>query len=171
MKHSPLSILLLFVFACSAAAQSDSTLSLRWKWLVGNWKGEGKGKPGKGYGGFSLQEQLGGKVLLRQSRSVYPASATMPTVVHEDLTTIYSTTNGDRAMYFDNEGHKINYAITYSPGKIMLNTDLVQGLPLFRLSYTHVDDRTIRVRFEMAQDGEHFMTYTDGVCKKITKSR
>jgi hypothetical protein len=72
-------------------------------------------------------------------------------------------------MYFDNEGHKINYAITYSPGNIILKTDIVQGLPLYRLTYSLVDKNTISIRFEMAGDGEHFILYSEGRCKKQTR--
>ena len=151
-------------------AQSDSAISKKWQWLLGEWKGKGSGKPGKGSGSFSLKEELKGKIIIRKNYNIYPSSGTMPSVTHEDFTTIYSTANGDRAMYFDNEGHQINYAITYSPGNIILKTDMVQGLPLYRLSYTLVDRNTINVRFEMAQDGEHFITYTEGVCKRMKKN-
>jgi hypothetical protein len=50
---------------------------------------------------------------------------------------------------------------------IMMISDRVANLPIFRLTYILLDSKTIIVKFEMSQDGEKFTTYTDGKCVKV----
>jgi hypothetical protein len=46
-------------------------------------------------------------------------------------------------------------------------SDKVPNVPLFRLTYTRLDDKTANVKFEMSEDGKKFMTYVEGKCRKI----
>ncbi len=75
--------------------------------------------------------------------------------------------NPSRAIYFDNEGHTINYSISYADKSIVLLSDKIPNVPLFRLTYTLLDDETINTKFETSQDGEKFVTYIEGKSKKI----
>ena len=60
------------------------------KFLVGEWKGEGGGKPGQATaGGFSFSFELQGKVLIRRSFSEYAATAERPGFRHDDLMIVY----------------------------------------------------------------------------------
>ena len=161
---------LLISFFCMTSfslAQQDTTWQ-KWNWLVGNWAGEGSGTPGNGGGWFSLQPDLGGKVLVRKNHSEYPATINRPKVVHDDLMIIYLDHAGQpaNAIYFDNEGHTINYAITYLEKSIIFTSVKVQNMPVFRLSYTSLDTETIDVKFETSRDGKTFQTYTEGRCTR-----
>ena len=77
------------------------------------------------------------------------------------------TGNPSKAIYFDNEGYTINYSISYLDKTIVLLSDKIPNVPVFRLTYTLLNDETINTKFEMSQDAEKFMTYIEGKSKKI----
>jgi hypothetical protein len=141
----------------------------KWSWLIGEWKGEGSGEPGQGSGIFTFQTDLNDKILVRKAHSEYPATAGKPAIVHDDLLIVYLDYSGNpaKAIYFDNEGHTINYSITYSDKTIVLLSDRIPHVPVFRLTYTLLDNNSIDTKFEMSQNGEKFMTYIEGKSKKI----
>src|SRR6266849_4941025 len=105
----------LFLISIAALAQQpkerDPWSSLRF--LIGEWVGEGGGGPGQGTGVFSFQPDLDGKILVRKNHSEYPATKDRPAFSHDDLMIVYPETAGAplRAVYFDTEGHVIQYAI------------------------------------------------------------
>ena len=144
----------------------------KWNWLIGEWKGEGDGQTGKGGGTFSIKPDLDNKVLIRRNHAEYPATATQPKVVHDDLMIVYNDISGapSNAIYFDNEGHTINYTISYADKSIMLTSDKQPNTPVFRLTYTLNDAGSISVKFDMSRDGEKFTTYTEGKCTKVEKN-
>jgi hypothetical protein len=166
MKKTIVAVAVLFVSLTTATfAQQDTTWG-KWSWLTGDWVGEGSGTPGQGGGWFSLQPDLGGKILLRKNHAEYPATKDRPGVIHDDLLIVYPDSAGQpgKAIYFDNEGHVINYAITYPDRSIVLTSGKAQNMPAFRLSYVSLSSDTISVKFEMSQDGVAFRTYTEGKC-------
>lgn len=139
-----------------------------WKWLTGDWIGEGAGQPGKGEGSFSFFFDLDSNILTRKSHSEYPASGNRPETIHNDLMIVYADTSGmpAKAIYFDNEGHTIFYSVTYGQKSIVLTSEKVKDMPVFRLTYTLLDNGLVNTRFEMSQDGQKFMTYIEGNSKK-----
>ena len=141
----------------------------KWDWLIGEWKGEGDGQTGKGGGTFSIKPDLDNKVLVRKNHAEYPATTTKPKIVHDDLTIVYMDISGtpSKAIYFDNEGHTINYTISYADTSIILTSDKQPNSPVFRLTYTLNNGESVSVKFEMSRDGEKFMTYTEGRCTKV----
>lgn len=166
---------LLFLFSITLIGLTSYSYSQqsngwdKWKWVMGEWKGEGNGQPGQGSGSFSFKADLNEKVLVRKSHSEYPAKDNTPEIIHEDLMIVYLDFSGNpsKAIYFDNEGHTINYSISYSDKNIVLLSDKIPNVPIFRLTYTLLDDNTMNTKFEMSQDGEKFMTYIEGKSKKI----
>src|SRR5262249_15490633 len=71
------------LFFGSLSAQQPSADKDPWascRFLIGEWTGEGTGSPGQGKGGFSLAEDLHGKILLRRSRADYPAAGGRPAI-------------------------------------------------------------------------------------------
>ena len=62
----------------------------KWSWLIGEWQGEGSGKPGQGSGTFNFKTDLDGKILVRRSHSEYPATDARPATIHEDLMVVYT---------------------------------------------------------------------------------
>jgi hypothetical protein len=141
----------------------------KWEWLIGEWKGEGSGQPGQGGGVFNFKFDLDKNIIVRNSHSEYPASGNKPAIIHDDLMVIYLDYEGtpSEAIYFDNEGHTINYSIVYSDKSIILTSDRVANVPVFRLTYTLLEYEKADTKFEMSQDGENFTTYIEGVSQKV----
>lgn len=168
MKLKNIVFLLFNLFIINSFAQVESAWK-NWIWLTGEWKGEGSGQPGSGGGTFSFQPDLDGKVMVRKSHSEYPASGNRPATVHNDLmiVSLDYTGNPTKAIYFDNEGHTINYTVSYAPKTIVLLSDKVPNVPVFRLTYTLLENQMVNTKFEMSQDGEKFMTYIEGKSKKV----
>ncbi|MCK9209946.1 MAG: hypothetical protein M0P61_03820 [Ignavibacteriaceae bacterium] len=159
-----------FFLSLPLFAQQNSNTWRKSDNLIGNWKGEGSGKPGQGEGTFSFKLDLDKNILVRTSHSEYPATKDKPAGVHNDLMIIYRDYTGipDKAIYFDNENHVINYSITYSGKKnIVFTSDKIPNAPRFRLTYTIMDDVTVNTKFEISKDGENFFTYIEGESKRI----
>ena len=148
---------------------SQQTLSWdKWNWLIGEWVGEGSGIPGQGGGSFSFNFDLEKNILVRKSHSEYPAAKDKPEIIHNDLMVVYPEGTGTpgKAIYFDNEGHVIHYAISYTDKSIQFTSDKNNNSPIFRLTYTLVDKSSVNVKFEMSKDEEKFITYIEGKSKK-----
>jgi len=158
----------LFMIMTTCFGQQTASWS-KWSWLIGEWKGEGTGEPGQGTGIFTFKTDLNDKILVRKAHSEYPASSGKPAIVHDDLLMVYLDFSGNpsKAIYFDNEGHTINYSISYSDKTIVLLSDKIPHVPVFRLTYNLLDNDSVDIKFEMSQDGEKFMTYIEGKSKKI----
>jgi hypothetical protein len=161
--------LFLFLLGATAGspAQQDTTWK-KWDWLVGEWVGEGSGSPGQGGGWFSLVPSLDRKILIRENHAEYPATASAPRTVHDDLMIVYRDSAGmpTKAVYFDNEGHVINYAVTYPDRAIVLTSERAGKSPAFRLTYQLLGLDSVNVAFAMSRDGERFMTYVEGKCRR-----
>jgi hypothetical protein len=143
----------------------------QWSFLIGEWQGEGGGQPGQGGGTFTFFHDLDHHILVRKSHSEYPASGDKPAIVHDDLMIVYPESPGSqmKAVYFDNEGHVINYSVTFPEGAIVLTSQKTENMPVFRLTYTSLDKETVDTNFEMSRDGEHFMTYVRGKSRKMLR--
>lgn len=167
MKKITLFITLLVISSFAGFGQQNHIWD-KWNWIMGTWIGEGSGQPGKGGGTFSFTYGLDYKIIERKSHSEYPATDTKPLTIHDDLLFVYLDYSGNpsKAIYFDNEGHTINYSILYADNSITLVSNKVPGVPVFRLTYTLLDEETVNTAFEMSQDGEKFMTYIEGKSKK-----
>ena len=167
MKGKLILTVTLFGLLTACFGQQNSTWD-KWNWLIGEWSGEGSGQPGQGGGTFSFKPDLDKNILVRKSHSEYPATADKPKVIHDDLMIVYLDFAGSpsKAIYFDNEGHTINYSIDYADGSVVLTSEKIQNVPVFRLIYTLLDKETVNTKFEMSQDGEKFMTYIEGKSKK-----
>jgi hypothetical protein len=168
------------LFTLSAGAVTEPPDDDAWKpyrFLAGDWTGDGSGEPGKGSGGFSFAWDLQEKVLVRRNRSEYPAAQGRPAVTHEDLMVIYRAdkVGPTKAIYFDNEGHVINYAVTISEDGRMLTflSDSAPSTPRFRLSYTKGEEDSMQIKFEIAPPGkpDGFKTYLEGSAHRSTAAR
>jgi hypothetical protein len=152
--------------AQNQAAKLDS----KWSAMVGEWAGEGSGNPGSGAGTSSFQYDLQKQVLVRRSHSEYPAAGGRPATVHDDLMVIYPGTGEEsRAIYFDNEGHVIEYTATWSAAGDTLTflSKPTSGAPQFRLIYKKAEAQTLTVAFEMAPPGQSaFKPYVSGRLKR-----
>lgn len=167
MKMKLVLFFAMFAIASFSFGQQKSACD-NWNWLIGNWAGEGSGQPGQGGGKFSFSINLDSNIIVRKSHSEYPATETKPAIKHDDLMVIYKDTTGNlsNAIYFDNEGHVINYSITYAAKSIVLTSENVPGTPVFRLTYSLLDNEIVDTKFEMSEDGKKYVTYIQGKSKK-----
>lgn len=139
--------------------------------LTGHWVGEGNGQPGQGTGGFSFQADLGGSIMVRKSHTEFPATAARPATIHDDLMVIYPDYTGvpSKAIYWDNEYHTIEYAISFTEKAVVFTSPASKQMPRFRLSYETIDAVTVNVKFEMAspQSPDEFKMYLEGKSRKL----
>ncbi len=143
-----------------------------YRFVLGNWVGEGSGRPGQGTGEFSFAPELQGKILVRKNRAEYPAAGGRKGLSHEDLLIVYQQPGGkaQKAIYFDSEGHVIHYTpSTSSDGKTLTFLgDVQSSAPRFRLTYVKQEADRLTVKFDMAPPGkpEGFRTYLEGTVHK-----
>ncbi|MBI1791899.1 MAG: hypothetical protein HYR60_30600 [Acidobacteria bacterium] len=145
----------------------------RWdplRFLIGDWAGAGTGQPGEGTGSFSFRLDLDRKILVRKNRASYPATPQRPAFSHEDLMVVYPEPAGDklRAIYFDNEGHVIHYAVASSADSVEFLSDPAPAGPRFRLSYRRTGPGKLALKFEIAPPGkpEAFSSYIEATASK-----
>ena len=142
------------------------------EYLLGDWVGEGGGQPGQGTGEFSFHTGLQNRILVRKSYAAYPPTKDRPAYRHDDLTVIYKESDSAplRAIYFDNEGHVINYSINISLDRktIEFVSDVLPSSPRFRLTYVITGSDTLTLRFEIAPPGkpDSFSTYVEAKAKR-----
>jgi hypothetical protein len=167
-KKRVLALFLLVGFYSLCYGQSSITWS-KFDWLMGEWVGEGTGQPGQGNGTFTFNFDLDKKILVRKSHSQYPKAENKPEIIHDDLMVIYPDFSGEpsKAIYFDNEGHTINYSVVCSEKSIVFTSSKMPNVPVFRLSYTLLENNMINTKFEMSRDGDKFITYVEGKSKKV----
>ncbi len=157
----------------TSAAQPASDVWASVRYLVGDWVGEGSGKPGEGSGSFSFRFDLGENILVRRNHSEYPVSGGKPAIVHDDLMVCYPDPAEGRilAIYFDNEGHVIHYAgETDEGGRLVLASEPKPSSPGFRLTYTKLAGETLGIKFEIAPPGRaDFVPYLSGKATRAAK--
>ncbi|MGE5354523.1 MAG: hypothetical protein ACM3P0_20745 [Acidobacteriota bacterium] len=169
MKLNLILAAFLIIMTSAVSAQDKNSSWEKLNYLLGNWNGEGSGKPGEGKGYFSFKFDLDKNILIRKSHSEYPAQNDKPLIIHDDLMVVYPDNSGNpiKAIYFDNEGHVINYSVTFPNGKdVVFTSEKTPKAPVFRLTYSVIDSNTVNVIFAMSQDGENFRTYVEGKSKR-----
>lgn len=158
------------VAAAPSRVQASSDPWEPFQFLIGSWVGEGSGQPGKGGGEFTLKPDLDGKILVRTNHADIPAAANRPAATHDDLMIIYpgGKQKPPQAIYFDNEGHVINYTVTASPGELVFVSAAAASAPRFRLTYKKTGADAVSIKFEFAPPGkpDAFRTYLQGTARK-----
>lgn len=168
MKKAIITIILFVVCGLSSIAQNPLSWE-SWHWLGGTWKGEGDGNPGHGTGVFTFSYDLDSQIMQRKSSTSYPETGNKQAFVHNDLMIIYADADGlpSKAIYFDNEGHCINYSAVFEKNKIILTSEKAGGTPIFRLTYEKLAEKIVNVIFAVSTDGETFRTYVEGISRKV----
>jgi hypothetical protein len=172
MKRPYLALGSVFIAVTFLAAAQQPSKAARWEaWqpLIGNWVGEGD--PGQGSSYFSFLPDLQDGILVRKNHAEYPATKDRPATVHDDLMIIYGDPEaGQKAVYFDNEGHVIEYAVSFSPDRkaILFVSPAVSGSPRYRLGYFQLDKDRYRITFEIAPPvkPEAFALYLEGIARR-----
>jgi hypothetical protein len=143
-----------------------------WHFLIGKWTAEGHGEPGEGRGTFEFALELQGHILVRRSRLAFPATAQRAAFSHDDLLIVYPEGGAEshRAIYFDSEGHVIQYTTAFSDGgkTLTFTSEARDGTPRQRLTYQQIEDGLVRVKFEIAPPGkpEGFVTHVEGTAHR-----
>jgi hypothetical protein len=136
----------------------------KWSWLIGEWKDIVSRQSGNETITFSFAYDLDKKVIVRKSQTQYTDKTAGQKIIHQELMIIYPDQSGksNKAICFDNEGHIINYKITFE-GKAVIFKNYDRGnSPVYRLTYMRTGDGTISRKFELSRDGENFTTYEEG---------
>ena len=156
-------VALLMLFFSVNAQEADKWE--KWKPLIGNWSGEGSGISGEGTGSFSFTFDLNQNVLIRKSSYHYIMEKM--NIIFEDLMIIYLVDGiPAKAIFFNDDGFSRIYSISYSDKTITLITEKLPQIPVFKLTYTFIDDSNITLKFEISRDGVNFMTYSEETGKK-----
>jgi hypothetical protein len=165
-------LLFLILFLCATAAltqgpSGDPFHALRF--LMGEWVADGPAAAGSGH--FEFTPDVQGNVMVRRNHAEYPAANGRPAANHDDLMVIYreGMPATARAIYFDNEGHVIRYAVEAgAPDAVTFVSEAAAGMPRFRLSYKKLPDGWLGGKFEIAAPGkpEEFKTYLEWTAKR-----
>ena len=147
----------------------------RLRFLLGEWSGTGTGEPGLGSGAATFTLELDGKILVRHSRADYPATATAEAIAHRDLMVVYPGTSDSlfRAIYWDNEGHVIQYnVLAPAPGgHAVFDSDGPASGPRFRLTCDSTADGGLEVAFATAPPGGELKGHVGGVLRRVAPLR
>lgn len=158
-------------------AQQQSIPGPQWNFVLGDWLGEGSGNPGEGEGWFTFKKDLDGNVLIRKSQTIFPAINGKPETTHSDLMVVYLDNAGalTKAIYFDNEKHIINYAVTFNQAdhSLVFTSEPQQNGPRFRLTYKSIDDASLSIDFEIAMPNQPdaFKKYISGKAHRRTDKK
>lgn len=177
MKHFTIcSIGIACLLAMGAGHLSAQTAPAKDPWaplqfLLGTWAGEGAGEPGPaGTGGSTFTLELDRQILLRKNWAKYPPRPGEKTgISHEDLMIAYPDPGHTKlyAIYFDNEGHVINYVVSApKQNAVTFESDASRPGPRYRLDYELGTDGRLVIVFSIAAPGQPFKEYTRGAAHR-----
>jgi hypothetical protein len=161
----------LFMFQASTRAQANDPWE-KLTFLIGTWSGGGSGKPDDAIGGeATFSFDLDKKIMTRRNRAeIAPKPGEKSPVVHEDLMIIYPVpaNGGFHATYFDNEGHIIQYKVSFPEEQpsVVFESDASEKGPRFRLVNTLGAGGVMSTDFFIAPPGGEFRSYVKGTMKK-----
>ncbi|MDR3628116.1 MAG: hypothetical protein P4L45_14830 [Ignavibacteriaceae bacterium] len=158
-------IILVSSVVFSQSAKKDNEWK-QWHFLIGEWVGEGGGKPGQATGNFTFDFDLQKKILIRKSVANFSATKEKPAFSHNDLMIIYKEpSSSTEAMYFDSEGKVIKYTVKFSDdlNSVIFVSVPVANEPIYRLSYIKVNNQKLNFKFEIARQETpgSFSTYLE----------
>jgi hypothetical protein len=145
-------------------AKADSWAGIRF--LLGSWEAKTTGGVAQAQvsASYSFRLELRDHVLARHSRSGSCSAPDDFDCQHSDLLYVYPAGTGAalEAIYFDNEGHIIHYAVsTPKPGTVVFLSDPAQPGPQYRLSYTFLAG-VMSGQFEMKMPSQtEFTSYLE----------
>ena len=169
-KYALISAILLIASAgvllfAGAPPPAPAKVGPRWKQLIGEWRADNAAGGGSGVCGFHFD--LSECVIVRTNHAQLSQSA----AVHDDLMVISPDRAPEKgkAIYFDNEGHVIDYTAEWTAdGNTLTFVSKPGAGPRFRLIYKRESPETMNVSFEMAMpgQGDAFKPYTSGKIRR-----
>jgi hypothetical protein len=174
MRKQLIKLFLLFLLGLGSAALALSQTvpgAPAWeplRFLLGQWAGgEDGGSPAAGKGLAVFQFELDGKILVRHNQTDYPAAGDRPAFSHRDLLVVFPVGEAFRAIYFDNEGHVIQYGVEIAAAgdAVTFVSERTAGQPRFRLAYSRVAADRVKVQFAIAPPGkeDEFKPYLEAL--------
>jgi len=160
----------------SAASGADSAGSAgfgpKWKEFIGEWQGENASGVKIGTCGFRFD--LSEHVIVRNNHAELPAANGGRAAVHDDLMVIYPGPSAEKAsaIYFDNEGHVIEYTALWSAeGNELTFLSKPGPGPRFRLVYKKLATEVWAVNFEISPPGQSdaFKPYATGKIRRAAR--
>jgi hypothetical protein len=151
MNRAFVLLLLICAAVCAFSQQpADSDPLAPLQFLVGDWQGQGSGKPGDSTaGGFTYDYDVQKHVLVRKNFAEYAAKNERGAQRHDDLMVIYPENGALKAMYWDNEGHVIRYLVTAPATGLAVFTSEAGAGPRFRLSNKLEADGSMSIAFDI----------------------
>ena len=165
MKIATFSLLALLSLA--AAAQQPAPVSDPWQtlsFLIGTWDARtAGGSAAQVVGTYTFQMELKGHVLARHAVASDCKGPQDFDCQHADMLYVYQDSSGTgfKAIYFDNEGHVIHYAVTTpGPSTVIFLSEPNPG-PRFRLVY-RLDGGVMEGKFQsQAPAGNAWVSYLE----------
>lgn len=150
----------LAALALAAPARAAQSVWPGLDWLEGRWVGDGGGAR-QGAGAFSFTPEAGGQIVVRRNSADYPPQDGRPAQRHEDLMVIFRDGEAVRAAYWDSEGQKIRYAVSFPEAGVVSFVSEPGPGPRFRLTYRNRGGGRLDGLFQIAQpeEPEGFRTY------------
>jgi hypothetical protein len=158
-----------FLFIAASWSQNATAADSAWKsleFLLGTWeaKTQGGSATAAGSGTYTFQWELRRHLLARHSATATCKGPSNFDCEHSDLLYVYESSPGGpvKAIYFDNEGHVINYDVsTPAPNRAVFLSPATNPGPQFRLVY-ELKDRTMQGQFQIRMPGEsEFKSYLE----------
>ena len=165
-------MLLALIFTANLFAQSsplqkaDTDIWKPLRFLIGTWEAKTTGGSAGAVssGTYTFQLELRNHVLARHSAGADCRGPADFNCEHNDLLYVYQDAPGKafRAVFFDNEGHVINYSVSAeNPGSAVFLSDPFSAGPQYRLSY-ELKGEVMFGKFAMRMPGQsEFRTYLE----------
>ena len=172
-------ILALFVtVGVSLVAQQPPAAADRFaplRFMVGTWRGEQVGQPGRGTAERTYAFVLNGKFLQENNTSTYPPQEKNPKgEVHHHLSMIGYDAMRRRFVFrqFHTEGFVNTYVEqpTTDDRVVVFASEAIENIPpgfRARETYTRVNDDEFIERFEVAEPGKDFELYSEAHLKRV----
>lgn len=151
----------------STPAKSGSDPFASLSFLVGTWGARTVNNPAvTAIGTYTFRMEFNGHILARHTVAAGCKGPEDFNCEHSDLLYIYTDGAGKplRAIYFDNEGHVIHYAVTsQSPNTAEFLSDPAAGGPQFRLFYElkeEVMSGKFQIRMPGGQEWKSYLEWT-----------
>jgi hypothetical protein len=159
--------------AQEAASRTDPFVRLRF--LIGTWRGDQSGDPGRGTVERTYLHVLNGRFIQETNTSTYPPQEKNKTgEVHHHMSII--SYDSGRSRFVLRQFHTEGFVNTYveepadDPRTIVFVSEAIENIPSgwrARETYTIVNEDEFKERFDLARPGADFKVYSEARLKRI----